>query len=66
MVLLARKTVVVLGMLDSVHVGRWLEGFGNEPIDFLKDPSNAERNRQTIKEKASEEKVKAAALQYYR
>ena len=35
-------------------------------LELAKDPSNAERNRQTIKEKASEEKVKAAALQYYR
>lgn len=35
-------------------------------LELAKAPSNAERNRQTIREKASEEKVKAAALQYYR
>jgi glycosyltransferase involved in cell wall biosynthesis len=35
-------------------------------LELAKDPSNAERNRQTIREKASEEEVKAAALQYYR
>lgn len=35
-------------------------------LDLAKDPSNAEANRRTILERASEEKVKAAALQYYR
>lgn len=35
-------------------------------IQLAKEPSNAERNRQTILEKASEKKVREAALQYYR
>lgn len=34
-------------------------------IELAKDPSMAERNKQTISEKASEEKVKQAALKYY-
>lgn len=35
-------------------------------LELAKDPLNAERNRQEIGEKASEEKVRDAALQYYR
>ena len=35
-------------------------------LELAKNPLNAERNRQTIAEKASEEKVREAALQYYR
>ena len=35
-------------------------------LELAKDPLNAERNRQTITEKASQEKVREAALQYYR
>lgn len=35
-------------------------------LELSKDPSNAQKNRKTIAEKASEAKVKAAALQYYR
>lgn len=34
-------------------------------IELAKDPSIAERNKQTIREKASQEKVKEAALKYY-
>ena len=34
-------------------------------LQLAKDPSNAERNRQTISEKASADIVKAAALKYY-
>ena len=37
-----------------------------QAIDLAQDPNNALTNRQTILEKASEDKVKAAALQYYR
>ena len=34
-------------------------------LELAKDPANAERNRQTIKQKASDERVKEAALKYY-
>lgn len=35
-------------------------------LELAKDPTNAEKNSQTIKQRASEEKVREAALQYYR
>lgn len=35
-------------------------------LQLARDPSNAERNRKTIAEKASKEKVREASLKYYR
>lgn len=35
-------------------------------IELAKDPSNAEKNWRTIEERASEEKAKTSALQFYR
>lgn len=35
-------------------------------LELSRDPSNADRNRQKIAEKSSEEQVREAALQYYR
>jgi hypothetical protein len=34
-----RKQVLVLGMMDSIHVGRWLEQFIDQEIDFVLFPS---------------------------
>jgi glycosyltransferase involved in cell wall biosynthesis len=34
-----RKRVLVIGMLDSIHVGRWLEQFQDQEIDFILFPS---------------------------
>jgi len=34
-----RKQVLVLGMMDSIHVGRWLEQFKDQEIDFVLFPS---------------------------
>ena len=38
-----RKSVIAVGMLDSIHFARWLELFSNEPIDFLLFPSSPNR-----------------------
>lgn len=35
----ARRRVLIIGMLDSVHFARWLEQFVDEEIDFLILPS---------------------------
>jgi len=39
-----RKTVLVIGMADSIHVARWLKQFVNENIDFFLVPSRKFRN----------------------
>jgi len=39
-----RKTVLVIGMADSIHVARWLRQFVNENIDFFFVPSSKFRN----------------------
>jgi len=39
-----RKTVLVIGMADSIHVARWLKQFVNENIDFFLVPSRKYRN----------------------
>jgi glycosyltransferase involved in cell wall biosynthesis len=39
-----RKTVLVIGMADSIHVARWLKQFVNENIDFFLVPSKKFRN----------------------
>jgi hypothetical protein len=37
--MLNRKTVLVVGMLNSVHLARWVDQFAAEPIDFVMVPS---------------------------
>jgi len=39
-----RKTVLVIGMADSIHVARWLKQFVDENIDFFLVPSRKYRN----------------------
>ena len=39
-----RKTVLVIGMADSIHIARWLKQFVNEDIDFFLVPSRKFRN----------------------
>lgn len=39
-----RKTVLVIGMADSIHIARWLKQFVNENIDFFLVPSRKFRN----------------------
>jgi hypothetical protein len=34
-----RKTIVIVGMLNSVHLARWVTQFAAEPIDFVLIPS---------------------------
>lgn len=34
-----RKTIVIVGMLNSVHLARWVTQFAAEPIDFVLVPS---------------------------
>jgi glycosyltransferase involved in cell wall biosynthesis len=34
-----RKKILILGMLDSIHLGRWLEQFEDQKIDFVLFPS---------------------------
>jgi hypothetical protein len=38
-----RSSVLVVGMLDSIHFARWLEQFSEEPIDFHVFPSGPHR-----------------------
>ena len=38
-----RSSVLVVGMLDSIHFARWLEQFTEEPIDFYVFPSGPHR-----------------------
>jgi len=38
-----RAKVLVVGMLDSIHLVRWLEIFRDEPIDFFLVPSSPHR-----------------------
>jgi hypothetical protein len=39
-----RRKILVVGMLDSIHLARWLEQFVDEEIDFLVFPSKKYRN----------------------
>ena len=39
-----RTQVLLIGMLDSIHVARWLNQFKDSPIDFLIFPSKKFRN----------------------
>ena len=34
-----RRKILVIGMLDSIHLSRWLKQFENEPADFFLMPS---------------------------
>ena len=37
------RRVIAVGMFDSVHFGRWLDQFKDEPIEFLLFPSSPHR-----------------------
>ncbi len=39
-----RKRVLIIAMMDSVHVGRWLEQFRDQEIDFVIFPSKKFRH----------------------
>jgi hypothetical protein len=39
-----RKKVLIIGMVDSVHLGRWLKQFSIEEIDFYIFASKKYRN----------------------
>lgn len=34
-----RKKILIIGMLDSIHLARWLKQFKNKPVDFFLMPS---------------------------
>jgi len=42
-----RKKVLVIAMLDSVHLARWLHQFSDQPIDFVLFPSSPHRRIHT-------------------
>jgi len=43
-----RKTVLIIGILDSVHFARWLEQFKDEDIEFLIFPSKKFRKPHSL------------------
>lgn len=42
-----RRRILVVGMVDSIHLARWLEQFVDEDIDFLIFPSKKFRKPNT-------------------
>ena len=40
----SRRKVLVIGMADSVHLGRWISQFVDQPIDFTLFPSSPHRH----------------------
>ena len=65
-----RKRILIVGMLDSIHLYRWLSQFQDSPIDFLIFPSKKHKQihagtEQLLKEK-SEAKYSLATFKFTR
>ena len=37
--IMVRRKILIIGMLDSIHLSRWLKQFKNESVDFVLMPS---------------------------
>ena len=45
-----RSRILIVGMVDSVHLARWLSQFSSSPIDFVVFPSSPHRHIHTLLE----------------
>lgn len=67
---MTRKKVLIIGMLDSIHMYRWLAQFQDSPIDFLIFPSKKHKNihagTQQLLQANSEANYSLATFNYFR
>ena len=57
-----RSKILILGMADSVHLGRWISQFTNQPIDFSLFPSSPHRHIHTLIKKCIEDESSEMTL----
>lgn len=63
---MTRLRVVVVGMVDSIHLARWLQQFTEEPIDFLLFSSGPNRKVHESIRKLLEGGTQASYQMFYR
>jgi glycosyltransferase involved in cell wall biosynthesis len=56
-----RKEVVIVGMLNSIHLARWVTQFASEPVDFVLIPSTPFKTVHPLILKAQEGSKRAGA-----
>jgi len=58
-----RRKILVIGMADSVHVGRWISQFVDQPIDFILFPSSPHRRIHSLLKRCIEDETTTMTLQ---
>jgi len=59
----SRRKILVIGMADSVHVGRWISQFVDQPIDFILFPSSPHRRIHSLLKRCIEDETTTMTLQ---
>jgi len=59
----SRRKVLVIGMADSVHLGRWISQFVDQPIDFTLFPSSPHRHLHSLVTKLIKDDTKTMTLE---
>jgi len=58
-----RRKILVIGMADSVHVGRWISQFVDQPIDFILFPASPHRRVHSLLKRCIEDETTTMTLQ---
>lgn len=59
----SRRKILVIGMADSVHLGRWISQFVDQPIDFTLFPSSPHRHLHSLLTKLINDDTKTMTLE---
>jgi len=59
----SRRKILIIGMADSVHLGRWISQFVDQPIDFILFPSSPHRHLHSLVTKLIKDDTKTMTLE---
>jgi len=59
----SRRKILVIGMADSVHLGRWISQFVDQPIDFTLFPSSPHRHVHPLLKRCIDDETSTMTLQ---
>lgn len=58
----SRRKILVIGMADSVHLGRWISQFVDQPIDFTLFPSSPHRHVHSLVKRRIDDETSTMTL----
>jgi len=59
----SRRKILIIGMADSVHLGRWISQFVDQPIDFTLFPSSPHRHVHSLIKRRIDDATTTMTLQ---